>query len=207
MSRLLTVVALLAAAVSLHAADYAVTPDHQMVFVSGKDGGIEALTLDFGRIMWTNKAVGRVAGASNKVALAWAGDAKKSNAFRIVALDAKFGKVAFTSDPIEMPEWATTEKGDKSTFAVQARDDGDLIVVAWDASADGKKDAAVVWVKTDSGKVTPLKGKTKADFFKPAEKPGEFGAYALTVESPDKAPKLVVKKDGKQVWFREIAGP
>lgn len=207
MSRLLAVAALFAAAAALHAADYAVTPDHQMVFASGKDGGVEALTLDGGRIMWSNKAVSRVAGASNKLALAWATDAQKPNAFRVVALDAKFGKVALTSDPIEMPEWATTEKGDKRTFAVQARDDGDLIVVAWDAAADGKKDAAVVWVKTDTGKVTQLKGKTKADFFKPAEKPGEFGAYTLTVESPDKSPKLVAKKDGKQVWFREIAGP
>lgn len=207
MSRLFAVLVLLVAATSLPAADYAVTPDRQMVFVNGKDGAVEALMLDSGRTIWTNKVGGRVAGASNTAALAWVGDAKKPNAFRIVGIDTKFGKTAFTSDPIEMPEWATTEKGDKRTFVVQARDDGDLVVVAYSASADGKKDEAVAWVKTDTGKVTPLKGKKKEDFFKPAEKPGEFGPYTLTVESPDKSPKLVVKKDGRQYWTREIAGP
>lgn len=211
MTRLLAAVAALVAAVPARAADYAVTPDHTLVFVAAKGGGVDAVDLAYGKVMWTNKASGHVAGASNKLAFVWATDANKANAFRLLALDAKTGKPVLTSDPIELPDWAATEKAAGRTFAVRARDDADLAVVAWDASADDKKDAAVVWVKLDTGKVTPLKGKKKEDFFKPVEKPGEFGPYALTVEpaakGADKGPTLVVKKDGRQLWTREIAGP
>jgi hypothetical protein len=211
MARLLAAVALLVAAMSARAADYAVSPDHALVYVAAKGGGIDAVDLAYGKVIWTNKTGGQVVGASNKLAFAWAADEKKANVFRLVGLEAKIGRAVLTSDPIEMPEWATTEKGAGRTFAVQARDDGDLAIVAYAVSADDKKDAAVVWVKLDTGKVTPLKGKKKEDFFKPAEKPGEFGPYALAVEpaakGADKGPTLVVKKDGRQLWTREIGGP
>lgn len=230
MSRLVAAVVLLSAAAPAVAADYAVPPDHKMVYVSAKDGGIEAVDLASGKIIWSNKTASSIAGASNALAFAWVADEKKPNVFRILALDAMIGREKGTSDPIEMPEWATTARKPGHTFAVKARDDGDLAVVAWDAGAfyaggaaptpevpaAAKKSAAgVVWVKLDTGKVTPLKDKKKDDFFKPAAKPGVYGDYTLTVSEPPPlkpGPDAVVRalltvtKDGQKQWSRELAG-
>ena len=230
MSRILAAVALLAAAVPLAAADFAVTPDLKLVYVPAKGGGIEAIDLASGKIMWSNKNAHNVAGASNALAFAWVADEKKPNVFRIAAFDAMIGREKGTSDPIEMPEWATTAKAPGRAFSVKARDDGDLAVVAWEAgafyaggaaptpevlAAAKKNAAAMVWVKLDTGKVTLLKDKKKEDFFKPAAKPSVYGDFTLTVdEQPPAKPgadavtkvTLTVKKDDKKQWSRELAG-
>jgi hypothetical protein len=230
MTRILAAVALFVAVAPLRAADFAVSPDNKMVFVSAKGGGIEAIDLAFGKIIWSNKTANKVAAASNKMAFGWMADEKKPNVFRVLALDAMIGRELGKSDPIEMPDWATTAKTHGRTFWVGARDDGDLAIVAWEAGAfyaggaaptpeilaAAKKDAAaVVWVKFDTGKVTPLKDKKKEDYFK-APKPGDNGGYELSVDEqlPDPKPgaekvtkvTLTVKKDGRQLWSRELAG-
>lgn len=230
MTRVLTIAILIVAAAPLTAADYAVTPDHKLVFVPAKGGGIEALTITTGKAMWTNKTAGEVAGVSNKRVFVWAVEEKKPNVFRVLSFDVTTGRELGKSDPIEMPDWASTAKEPGRKFSVQARDDGDLAVVAWEAGtfyaggaaptpeilAAAKKDAAaVVWVKLDTGKVTQLKDKKKEDFFKPAAKPGEYGDYTLTVDEQPPAPKatemvtkvtLTVKKNGRVYWTRELAG-
>ena len=230
MTRVLAIAALIVAAAPLLAADYAVTPDHKLVLVPAKGGGIEALSLATGKAMWTNKAAGEVAGTSNKLVFTWATEEKKPNAFRVLTFDTTTGREVGKSDPIEMPDWARTLKAPGYKFSVQARDDGDLAVVAWDAgtfyaggaaptpeilAAAKKGAAAVVWVKLDSGKVTQLKDKKKEDFFKPAAKPGEYGDFTLTVDEKPPGPKatemvtkvtLTVKKGGAVYWTRVLSG-
>lgn len=230
MARVLTIAALIVAAAPLVAADYAVTPDHKFVLVPAKGGGVEALALTTGKAIWTNKTAGQVAGASNKLVFVWVAEEKKPNVFRVHSFEVATGRELGKSDPIEMPDWASTVKEPGRKFSVQTRDDGDLAVVAWEAGtfyaggaaptpeilAAAKKDAAaVVWVKLDTGKVTQLKDKKKEDFFKPAAKPGEYGDYTLAVDEQPPAAKavemvtkvtLTVKKGGRVYWTRELPG-
>jgi hypothetical protein len=87
-----------------------VSADRKLVFLPAKDGGIEAVDLASGKVAWTNTDAARLAGASDAVALAWVGDAKKPNTFRVVAVDAASGQTVGTSDPIALPDGAVTEK-------------------------------------------------------------------------------------------------
>lgn len=243
MKQLLTLVLVLAAA-PLDAADAPapgipivgvglVSADHKTVFLPSKDG-IEAVDVASGRALWTNNAAPRLAGVSNKRVLAWLGDEKKANVFRVVVLDAETGKTLLKSDPIEMPDWANTTKIGGRSFMTAATADGDAVTVVWKAGAfyfggaapteeilaAAKKDAsAVVSVDLKSGKVAGVKRKPVDDDFKlsPA---GAFnnklGDYEFRVEEqiPGFKPgaPMVTKvtfttlKGGKAVWVRELVG-
>src|SRR5262245_25785318 len=120
MKRLLALAALVVAA-PLHAADAPapgvpvvgvgiISGDQKTVFLPAKDGGIEAVDLARGLVLWTNKDANKLAGASDKLVFAWSGVEKKGNEFRVIALDAETGKTVGKSDPISMPDWATSAK-------------------------------------------------------------------------------------------------
>ncbi len=240
MTRLLAVALVLAGGAHLVAADGPtpvvgvglVSVDQTAVFVSARAGGVEALDLTTGKVQWTNKDAGKPVGGSDKLVFAWVGGGpKKAHTFRVLALDATTGKEVGKSDPIEMPDWATTEKVGGRTFRVAARADGaGGAVVAWEAGAfyfggaapteeilaAAKKDAgAVVSVNFDTGKLTVTKDKPKDDDFKSApggdfnNKVGVFD-FSVDEEIPDKPGttrvRLTVRKDKKVVWIRDLAG-
>jgi hypothetical protein len=211
-----------------------VSSDQKMVFVPAKDGGVEALDIASGRALWTNKAANKLAGASDRLVFAWVGDSKKPHTFRVVALKADDGRTLGKSDPIEMPDWATTEKVGGRSFRVAARADGDGAVVVWQAGAfyfggaapteeilaAAKKDASgAVSVRFDTGKVTVAKEKPKADDFKSGPGGGfdnKIGDYEFRVEEqiPGFKPgapmvtkvTFTVLKGKKELWSRELAG-
>lgn len=244
MKRLLTLAALLVAA-PLHAADApapgvpvagigVVSGDQKTVFLPAKDGGIEAIDLATGKILWTNKDASKLAGASDKLVLAWTGNEKKANEFRVVTLDAETGKTVGKSDPIAMPDWAVTGKTHGRTFRTAAKADGESVTVVWQAGAfyaggaaptpeilaAAKKDASGI-AKFDlkTGKVTPANGKPKDDDFKAGPAGGftnKIGGYEFrsVEEFPGFKPgapmvtkvTFTVLKDNKEVWKRELAG-
>ena len=244
MTRFLAVAALLAP-VPLYAADKpaagvpvagvgVVSSDHKTVFVPAKDGGIEALDLTTGKVLWTNKDANKLAGASDALVFAWVGDEKKPNSFRVVAMDAATGKTTGKSDPIALPEWATTAKAGGHAFRTAARADEEAVVVVWQAgtsyfggarptpeieAAARKNESGLTRFDLKTGKSIPTKDKPKDDDFK-AGPAGAFnnkvGDYEFRVaeQLPGFKPgaamvtkvTLTVLKGKDEVWKRELAG-
>lgn len=166
--------------------------------------------------------------------LAWVGDAKKPNTFRVVAMDAASGKTVSTSDPIVLSDWAVTEGVYGRSFRTAAKVVGAGAVVVWEArafydrgaaptpemeAAARKYESGVVRVEFNTGKVTPAKGKPKDDDFKAGPSGGggnKVGPYEfqMTEEMPGTKPgaaqvtkvMLIVAQDKKELWTRELAG-
>jgi hypothetical protein len=241
MTRLLAVAALAAAPLLARAADApaagapvagggVVSPDRKLVYLPAK-GGVEAVDLATGKPVWANKEASKLAGASEKLVFAWVGEPKKGNAFRVVAIDAATGKAVGKSDPIQMPDWASTAPGYGRTFrtAARATGDGQGATVAWEARAfyaggaapspeilrNAMKDASgLVRVDFTTGRVTPEKEKPKAaDFGDPGGKVGDY-EFRAEEQFPGFKPgspmvtkvTLTVLKGGKELWKRELAG-
>ncbi len=239
----LVVIAVALFAVPLHAAEPATTgtpvvgvgivsADHKWVFVPAKDGGIEALDLATGKPGWTNKDASQLAGASDKVVLAWLAD--KGNAFRVVAIDAATGKTIGKSDSVKLPDWATTAKTWGRTFRTAAKADGEGAIVYWNAgafysggaapppeveAAARKNESGMAKIDFKTGKVVPANGKPKDTDF--AFGPGAGGTnkvgdyeFQMTEEIPGFKPgaprltkvTLTMVKDKKELWKRELAG-
>jgi hypothetical protein len=211
-----------------------VSPDQKTVFVPAKAGGVEALDLASGRVMWVNKDASKLAGGSDKMVFAWVGDEKKANAFRVVAMDAATGKTLGKSDPIALPDWASTAQPWGRKFRTAARVDGEGVVVMWQAgafyaggarpspeieAAARKNESGLVKFDLKTGKVTLADGKPKDDDFKAGPAGGgtnKLGDYefAATEQEPGfkpGAPRMTtvtftVLKGGKELWKRELAG-
>lgn len=208
--------------------------DQTMVFLPAKGGGIEAVDLARGLTLWKNTDADKLAGASAAVVFAWVADSKNPHSFRVVAIDAGTGRTNGKSDPIKLPDWATTAKVGGRSFRTAARVQGETVTVAWEARAfyyggaapspeilaAAKKDASgLVQVNFRTGKVTPANGKPKEEDFKvgPA---GAFnskvGDYEFRIEEqiPGFKPgaermtkvTLTVLKGKKELWKRELAG-
>jgi hypothetical protein len=208
-----------------------VSPDAKVVFAPAKVGGVEALDVATGKIVWGNKDAKQIAGASGKVVVAWVAEEKKPNAFRAVLIDATEGKTLAKSDPIALPDWATTEKVGGRSFRIAARaeGDGDKVTVAWQANAfyfggaapteeilaAARKEAVgVVSIDPASGKIAKLDRKPKAEEFGAfTNKAGDY-EFRVTEMIPGFKPgapmvtqvKLAVLKGKTELWTRELAG-
>ena len=242
MTRFLSLAAVALAAAPLGAAD-APTPvlgigivsaDHKAVFLPAKGGGVEAIDLATGNVLWTNTDAAKLAGASDKTVFAWADDAKAANAFRVVAIDAATGKTSGKSDPITLPDWATTATGHGHTFRTAVKPDAGGATVAWEARAfyfggaaptqeildAAKKDAGgLAKVDFKTGKVTPANGKPKAEDFT-AGPAGAFGntagdyQFQMSEQLPGFKPgaamvttvTFTALKGKNELWKRELAG-
>lgn len=233
MSRVLALAALLAGAAPALAVGpgAAISADLKLIFVPAK-GGIEAINLETGKTLWSNTGAANIAGVSSGAVFAW-GAGKKANEFVVFAFDGATGKPLGKSDPIEMPDWATTERVHGRTFALAVRGDGEAAHVAWKAGAfyaggaaptreilaAAKKDAGgVVAVLFAKGKVTVAKDKSADDVFKAAAPkptdPKVGYAFRINEEVPGFKPgapmltkvTLTVTKDGKDLWSRELPG-
>jgi len=208
-----------------------VSVDQKLVFLPGKEG-VEAVDLATGKVLWTNKDAGKLAGASDKLVFAWSGDAKKANTFRVFAIDPATGKTVGKSEPIAMPDWAMTAKIHGHTFRTAAKADGEGAVVVWQAGtfyAGGanptqeileaaKKDASgVVKIDFKAGKNTIENRKPKEDEFNTSPlgtfqpKLGDY-EFRTSEQLPGLKPGSVTKvtftvlKNGKELWSRELAG-
>lgn len=207
--------------------------DTRRVFVPAKDGVILALDMATGKEIWKSVAAPKLAGVSDKLVVAWAADEKKPNTFRVVALDAATGKTVTKSDPIPLPEWATTVKTWGQNFTLAARAEGDAVVVVWRANAfyaggarptpeieaAARKEAVgIVTIDLKTGKVAAVDRKPKPDEFKYGPdgfnaKVGDYG-FQVSEMTPRFKPgvpmvttvTLTVLKGKDELWKRELAG-
>jgi hypothetical protein len=204
------------------------TPNEKFVAVPGKEG-VELLDIATGKPAWVNKEVSKVAGASDKVVLAWSADEKKPFAFRVFVLDAETGKTLTKSDPIEMPDWAVTGHTHGRSFRTGARVEQGAVLVVWQANAfyaggaapspeilkAARKEAVgVASIDMKTGKISALERKPKPEEF--GTNTNKVGDYDVSVtEMLQGKPmgfagmttvKMTVLKDKKTLWTRELAG-
>jgi hypothetical protein len=211
-----------------------VSPDAKVVFAPAKSGGIEAIDIVTGKVLWTNTDAKRLAGASSGLVVAWLGDAKKVNALRVVVIDAGNGKTVAKTDAIELPDWASTEKVWGRSFRIASRPDAAPITVAWQANAfysggarptpeieaAARKEAVGVFkVDLKDGKVEVVNRKPFPEEFKVSPDSAaelKVGEYEFQVSEmlPKMKPgaamtttvTLTVLKGKTEVWKRELAG-
>jgi outer membrane protein assembly factor BamB len=211
-----------------------VSPDVKVIYAPAKGGGIEALDLATGKVIWTNKDAHKLAGVTDKFVFTWTGDDKKAHVFRVLAVDAATGKTIGRSDPITLPEWASTQKTWGRTFRIAAKADGDGALVYWHAgafyaggarpspeieAAARKNEFGVTKIDFKTGKTTLTNAKPKDEDFQYG--PGAFHdkihdyEFVLNEEIPGFRPgvggmmtkvTLIVRKNDQDLWKRELAG-
>jgi hypothetical protein len=97
-------------------------------------GGIDAIDLQAGTLLWSSDGAARPLLAFDDKLAALAADTGTRNAFRVVVLDTHSGRVLLTADPFEVPEWVTAGAGGES-FRIRAELHGESLRVTWSAQA------------------------------------------------------------------------
>jgi PQQ enzyme repeat len=167
-------------------------------YVSGAKGGIEAIDLESGEVLWEAKEPARPLVVWDKLLIAQADSADKANAVRILVLDiTQKGKRVLESDPVTFPEWVSVGVTYGRSFSSQARVHNGELLLRWRANAfyaggaaptpeileAAKKEASgVAQVNLESGKVAML----------PAEK--------APPDPKGKLPEQLAKKVSLQYW-------
>jgi hypothetical protein len=212
-------------------------PAGKIGYFPSVSGGIDALDLATGKLLWTSKDAGRPLLATADRLFAHKDVAGKANQFRLVVLDAtKGGKKLVETEPITLPYWVSVSVAYGRSYRSGARLEGDNLYIAWDAHAfyaggarptpeierAERKDATgVVRIEVATGKVAALdQDKIKAgNFFPvagdvPSAKAGEWtlsykDGPARNAKSPFARMRTLQAVNAAQqlVWEREIAAP
>src|SRR5262245_30992392 len=74
-------------------------------FVTGVAGGIDALELATGKVLWSSKLAQRAVAVDGKCLLTLATVSDKKNALQVVTLDATDGTKLAVSEPVKFPDW------------------------------------------------------------------------------------------------------
>ena len=149
----------------------AAAPDGKTGYVTNPKGGIDAINLESGELLWETKDASRALAAFPKGLAAWALVPGKANSVRILVFDSK-GKRQRESDPVVFPDWVSVSLTYGRSFAAQAEIvKGDLLL-SWEAHAfyaggarpppevvkAAKKDASgTARINLETGKVEMLK--------------------------------------------------
>jgi len=108
-------------------------PADKVGFFPNTTGGIDALDLATGKLLWSSKSANRPLAASENRLFAQVGHAGE---VRVVALDvSKDGKLALESDPIKLADWVSVRTAYGRSFASNARVEGDALLLSWEANA------------------------------------------------------------------------
>jgi hypothetical protein len=145
-------------------------PSGKVLFVPGT-GGIDALALFNGKLLWQSQAASTPLLATDQRVFAQAAVKGKRNRVRVVILDAVGGEHILTSNTITFPGWVSVQPDYGLRFRSGARLEEGGLLLLWDARAfhDGgepphdpdphKKHAGgAVRVDLVTGKVAAVKG-------------------------------------------------
>ncbi len=109
-------------------------PDGRTGYFAVDTGGIDAVDLADGSLLWHTGTASRPLYVSGERLIAQRPEPGKPNASRIVLLDlARHGEPVLTSDPVVLPDWVEARSWDPETFRVQARIEGGALVLDWEA--------------------------------------------------------------------------
>lgn len=209
------------------------SPDGKVGYFPGAAGGIDALDLAKGAVLWSSKDASQPLLATENRLFA----RSSAGGLRVVALDVgKNGKRVFETQPVPLPEWVSIGPNHGRSFQSRARLAGDDLTLAWEArafyaggaapppqveEAARKEASGVVRIDVESGKLTVLDAKQIAagKYFplageKPVAKAGDLNL--LIMDAPAKNPKNPFQQRrtlqattaaGAVIWEREIAAP
>jgi hypothetical protein len=209
-------------------------PPGKFGYVPSKDGGIDAIDLASGKVLWTTRDANRPLLATADRLFAQAPVSGKANQVRIVVFDAlKKGKKLEISEPIPFPDWVSVAVTYGRSFASTARLHAKRLVYVWEARgwyaggarptpeierAARKSAAGVIQLDLASNKWQKLEG-DQVPKGTPAKVPGEVNkakvgrqTYVI-LDRP--GPKMfqrlrtlrALDGRGDLVWEQEIAAP
>jgi hypothetical protein len=197
--------------------------DGKTAFVINADGGIDALDLAKGELLWDTKEAVKPLALKGKLLMAQTFVKDKGNQLRLVVLDVdKKGKKQSESDLVIFPDWAVVAAtGQGSSFFTRARIDKDDLYLFWDAhrwyyggaaptpdilKAAKKDEAGVARINLGAGKVEMLAKDKVPDLDPKLPKELEkiesqqYWSGSDWLKKPliagDKAVALAVKQDG-----------
>ena len=109
-------------------------PGGRTGFVANAHGGIDAVDLATGDLLWDVDAAKRPALAEDDRLYAWA--PVHGNGLRVTAFDrAKGGRPLLESEPVVFPDWVNVEDGPGQSFTGRWRFDKGRLILDWEARA------------------------------------------------------------------------
>ena len=109
-------------------------PDGKVGFVPNTAGGIDALDLASGKLLWDTKEAPRPLLATADRLFAQAPIGGKANQVRFVVLDTtRKGKRLVESQPLSFPGWVSVSVAHGRSFGSTGRLDGDALLLIWQA--------------------------------------------------------------------------
>jgi hypothetical protein len=118
-------------------------PDHSAGFCADGLGGIVAIALDVGAPRWQTTHASAPLIVVGERLVASQLDPGAPATLRIVVLDAAFGgQPLLVSEPVALPTWVTASGHGQDGLALDARVQGDDLVVWWEARARYRGGAA-----------------------------------------------------------------
>jgi hypothetical protein len=207
-------------------------PDGKVGYVPNPAGGIDALDLATGKVLWQSTDANRPLAATATRLYAQAPVKDRANLVRVIGIDAANGKRLLESEPVGFPDWVSVAAAYGRSFTSSARLEGNNLLYSWEARAfyaggarpspekerRERRDAAgTARVDLDSGKVVALADKEKE---KPVS-PGSVGEVKLKdrtyslVEEPVPGGKFLERRlflraadaAGAELWRHQIAAP
>jgi hypothetical protein len=124
-------------------------------FLANPDGGVDAVDLATGDLLWDTKDARRPLLAADDRLFAWA--PAKANSLRVVVLDLTHkGKRLLESDPVVLPDGVNLEEATCRSFVTRARLEKDRLTLEWETRADGSKSRTAggqATIDVETGKV------------------------------------------------------
>src|SRR5262245_43336887 len=158
-------------------------PDGKIGYVANATGGIDAINLETGKLLWDTKEASRPLAVFRKKLAAWSAVPGKTNVLRISVFNEK-GKRKLDSDAVAFPDWVSVGLTHGRSFAAHADIDKGNLLLRWEAHAfyaggaapppevvrAAKKDASgMARINLASGKVEMLKATPPAGPVLPKE--------------------------------------
>jgi hypothetical protein len=147
-------------------------PSGHTGFVSNPSGGIDAINLTTGKLLWQVSAIQRPLIVTGNRLFSLAPEEKRGHAARVEVLDVnRQGEKILASDPVVFPAWVSLDETPGCVLRLEAAIDGHDLILRWEAHAryvggaaappaireKYKKDASgVVRVNQETGGVTSL---------------------------------------------------
>lgn len=98
-------------------------------------GGIDAVELATGKVLWKSKAASKPLLASQNRLVAQALVADKSNQIRVLIFDTQEGKLLLQSAAISLPDWVSVGTALGRSFHSTAQMDNNAVLLIWEARA------------------------------------------------------------------------
>lgn len=105
-------------------------------YIPAASGGVEAIDLDTGKVLWANKDAGKPVAVGGKQLATQTGVADKANSLRIVVLDiTDKGKQLSMSDTVMFPDWVSVAPTYGRTFSAEGNIEDGTLLLKWKANA------------------------------------------------------------------------